>query len=311
MSDINEGGAPVASEAPVSDNTEATLDTQEGIEGEEATLAPAEKKAIEKQLKKYKLKVDGEEFEEELDLNNEEEVKKRLQLARAAQKRMQETASERKKNQDFEKSAQEFFQLLKSNPRAILTDPSIGIDLKKFAQEIINEEMEQAKKSPEQREIERLQKELGDREKTAKDADEKRQAAEFQKLQEQATVQLDTDITEACKAAGLPKKPYVLKKFVDLMTMAVENDIPLTAKDLGPLVKRQIIEDIQEMTAAAGDDDIEDLIGKDIMTRMRKRSLAKAKTVPGAGGVRATAASANTKVDEPSKKIAMRDFFKL
>lgn len=47
--------------------------------------------------KKFQLKVDGEDIEEEVDFSDEEGMKSRLQLARAAKKRMAEAREEKKK----------------------------------------------------------------------------------------------------------------------------------------------------------------------------------------------------------------------
>lgn len=297
--------APSAAESPVVDNNESPVEEQVA----DPAAAPAAK--LEKQLKKYKLKVDGEESEEELDLSDDEAVRKHLQLSKASQKRMAEAANERKSRQDFEKMAEEFISMLKRDPKAILSDPSIGIDLKKFASEIMNEQLEEEKKSPEQKEKEKLQKELEDLRNKAKKDDEDRKSKEFQRLQDEAFQRIDSDITEALKTENLPKKPYVLKKFADLMMTALENNIDISAKDVAPLVRKQIIEDIQELTGAAPDDVIEELLGKDIINRMRKRSLAKAKSpIQSATSVKSTTDSVKPSESNDKKRITMRDFLK-
>jgi hypothetical protein len=314
MSD-NNVGANASAEAPISNNTESPVDPQvesdEGQEGDAPEVAKEVKK-LEKQLKKFKLKVDGEEFEDEIDLNDEEELKKRLQLAKVSQKRMQETATERKRRMEFEKSAEDFLTLLKTNPRAILSDPQIGIDLKKLATEILDEEIEQSKKSPEQRKIEELQKELENRMKKEKDEDERRKTDEMKRLEEEAFNRIDTGITEAIKEFGLPKKPYVLAKFADALMLAHKHDIDLDPKDVAPLIKRQIIEDIQELMGAAPDEVIEDLLGKDVMGRMRKRNLAKARAqVPSVSGIKPTVDSASKSSKSEDKKVNLKDWLKV
>lgn len=325
MSDNTNGGGAPASAPVEASNTSAPeaavketevvegeegeeIEGAEGAEGELEAAAPemtkAEKKALEKQLRKYKLKVDGEEFEEELDLNNEEEVKKRLQLARVSQKRMAEAA-------DIRKSAEEFIKLLKENPKRILSDPNIGVDLKKFATDIINEQLEEEAKSPEQKERERVQKELEDLRAEKKKIQEEKEAAEFKRLQDEAFNRIDMDITETLQELKLPKKPYVLKKFAELLEIVTENDLDISAKDLGPFVRKSIIEDIQEMAGAADDNVLEEIIGKDVLGRIRKNNLAKArKSAPSASSVKPTVDSSKPTDSKPKEKVNMKDFFK-
>lgn len=152
---------PVEQSTEVVDNT---TQTQEDNSAEQAALASVDSaetkpaieavKEAEKALKrKIKLKIDGEESEEEIDLSNDDELRKHLQMSKVAQKRMSEKAQ-------LEKEIREFVDLLKKDPRRVLTDPSIGVDLKQLAASIIEEEINQAKKSPEQIEKEKIEAEL-------------------------------------------------------------------------------------------------------------------------------------------------------
>src|SRR5439155_16062490 len=76
--------------------------------------------------RKLKLKVDGR--EEELP---EEEVVKWAQMGRAAQKRFQEASEKRKQAEDF-------IRMLKEDPISVLSNPAIGVDFRKLAEEYLS-----------------------------------------------------------------------------------------------------------------------------------------------------------------------------
>lgn len=303
--------APIASEAPqAGESTQEAVDSQgegqETLEAAEETLADpkaskTEKKAAEKQIKKYSLKVDNQMEDMELDLSNEEEVKKHLQLSKVAQKRMQETA-------EYKKNMQKFFDVLKSDPLSILSDPNLGIDVKAMAEVIMNNEIENLKKSPEQREKEQLQKELEELRGKQKKEEETRKEAERTRMTEQAAQQLDTDISSALETSGLPKSPRTVKYMAEAMLLALDNNIDLSAKDIVPLIKKQTLSEFRELIGAMPEDALEDFIGKDTINKMRKRAVAKVKAPIDTPQVKSTGQKGAPVVEE--KKIAFKDFFK-
>jgi len=134
--------AAISSSAPVSaDNTSSSDESTTGAQ--QAAASPVVKAATPPPPapKKYKLKVDGR--EEELD---EESVSKLAQMGRASSKRFQEAAQSRKQSEDF-------IKMLKEDPASVLTNPAIGIDLRKFAEDYLMKQYEQEKMTPEQRQM--------------------------------------------------------------------------------------------------------------------------------------------------------------
>lgn len=317
MSDSNssmslEAQLSAPSVTPATEATEEAVESQEEQEQEVeqeasenpvAELPKKEQKELVKQMRKFKLKVDGQEYEEEIDLSDEEGLKKHLQMSKAAQKRMKEAT-------ELRKAAEQFIDILRTNPRKVLSDPNIGVDLKKFAQEIMNEEIENASKSPEELEKEALTKELEElREKYKKDEEDRKQK-EFERLQNDAEQKLESDIGDALKTSELPKTPYTVRKMAEIMMIALENNIDLNAKDVIPLMRKQMKQDITEMFSAASDDVLEELVGKDNISRLRKRNLAKAKkAVETASAVQPTGTEVKKEAKEP-QKMTIRDFLK-
>lgn len=273
----------------------------------EAAVAKAESgekltKKEEKQLKEYKLKVNGKEKSFKLDLNNEEEVKKYLQKAVASDESFQQAAEVRK-------AAMQFIEELRKNPRKVLSDPSIGLDVKKLAEEWMNEQIVEMEKTPEQREKEKLQKELESIKKEREDEKKASEDKEFERLQVEHEKQLETDISAALDIGGLPKTARTVRGMAELMMIALQQGIDLSPKEIVPIMKNSTLSEFKEIISSLGDDQLEDFIGKEVIARIRKKNVAKAKAVETASSVKPTGNSINNKETKEVKKIPYRDFF--
>jgi|GEM_PF-1419705 len=272
-----------------------------------------EKKAAEKFLKKLTLKIDGQEYEEELpfEIPNDpkaiEYMRRELQMGRMGQKRAQEKAS-------IEKEVLQFIEDLRKNPRKALSDPAIGMDLKKFAVEIMEEEIANSKKSPEQLEKEKLQLELSElKEQREREKNEGNQK-ELERLKEQEYERYDMLMSQALEKHNVPKNPAIIKRMADYMLIGLEAGKDVTPEDIIPLIREDLKNDYSEILASMSEDDLEDFIGKDVLNRLRKKSVAKVKQAGNNPALKSGSKVPNTgKVSEPKKeekKISFKDFFK-
>jgi hypothetical protein len=282
------------------------------------TASKSEKKAAAKTLKKLTLKIDGQEYEEELpfeipnDPKSIEYMRRELQMGRMGQKRAQEKAS-------IEKEVLQFVQELQAGgarARKALSDPAIGLDMKQLAAQIIEEEIENSKKSPEQLALEKAQEELKtlkeQREQEKKDAE----AKENEALTARYVEQYDNEITNALESNRIPKTPQAVKKLADYMEVAIGANKDVSFNDLIPIVREELIADYQNHLDALPDDELESYIGKKTIDRIRKRNVAKAKQAASNPAVKAPTKAPNTgkssgKKEEEKPKISMKDFFKL
>lgn len=281
---------------------------QEGKALESAT--PAEKKELAKTLKKLKIKFNQKEFEEELpfEIPDTEEARnymtRQLQLGRHGQNSAREKA-------EYEKQVSEFIETLKTNPRAVLTDPTIGIDLKKLAAEILQEELENSNKTPEQIEKENLEKELkslrDEREKEKKDLQEK----EFQRLQQASFESYQTQIKTALKDSSLPESPYVVRKIADYLLEGIKGGLDISVADVLPLVEQEVQSDIQAMFSAMPEDVVLKIIGKEKLNNIRKKSLAKAKATPPQPLKTLKDTGGRVEKKEEAPKQSYKQFFKI
>lgn len=314
--------APAASADPTATNVvSAELETADAVEVEGANDAidgdgkaadPKAKAKVEKakeasRKKKYQLKVDGQEEEYELDLDDDEAIKTELQMAKVARKRMQETS-------DYKKNLAAFFEKLQTNPLEVLMDPRLQIPdevRKQMAEKIINNEIEELQKTPEQREKDKIQRELDTLRKQIEEDKQRSEQAELSRYQEQAAQQFDSDISSAIKENNLPQTAETVREVAQILLLCMDNNIELSAKDVVPYLKQRKLASLKEQFSQLSDDQFEEWIGKDNISRIRKRQLAKMKApVPEtAADIKPTVEGSKKKTSETvDKKVSLKDF---
>lgn len=295
--------APVSEAAPAETSEAELLNAEQQEEAEEAAKTKA-KAPVASSKKKYSPKVNGRQVDVEFDPSNDEEVLKYLQKAMASDEKFQEAAQLRK-------NVEALVQELKSNPRGVLSHPELGIDIKKFAEDILNEEIQELQKTPEQRQLEALQKQLGDEKKQREQLEAAKTQAEMSRLEEAAFKQFDDEITGALENyPNLPKSPYVIKRIADTMIEAVNRGYKdVSVNDIMPIVEGQISGEIQRMFETMPEEVMEKLIGKQNLTRLRKKRLAgMKKPIDTAQSVKNTGkTSADKKTAE--KPVKFKDLF--
>lgn len=288
----------VSSDAPQTDQSQGQESQQPA---QEAAPAPEAKK----RLKQLQLKIDGETYDEELPFEIDEDQKewmtKNLQLSKKAQKSMQSESQLRSQVDQFVKS-------LKGDTKNTLKQ--MGIDPKEFAAMIIEEELQQQAMTPEQREKAELQaklKQLEDERRQEKEQFDKR---EYERLTQQEYERIDTKMTSVIDQAGIPKSPYVVKKIAQYMQDGLQYGVNLEPEDVIGLVKEEIQADLKELLSALGEDKVESFIGKDILDKVRKKNIAKAKATPASLKAAIKDVGTAKKTDaKPAEKKNMRDFF--
>lgn len=332
MSTPTNSAAPAATSAPTEtlvskDTTSEAIESQENIEAtDEAADESAEQEEVveekasaskdskttkeEKQAsnkKKLKLKVDGEEFEEEFDFGNEAELIKQLQLAKVSQKRMNEFAQLRKE-------VEFLMQGLKDDPENVMRQ--LGIDPEEFSVKTLQKKLEDEQKSPEQKEREALQKELEELRAKNKKEEEDRKLSERTRLQQEHAEKIESSMINALEKQGLQQKPLVVKRMAEAMLVALDNGIDLSVDDVAPVVKKELEQDMKDYISVLPDEAIEMLLGKDRLVGMRKKQIAAVKKAADtANSVKVTGNAEKAKKEAADKKvektIPMRDFLKL
>lgn len=299
-------------------SSEASVESNESIEAElaqaEAELAQnkaadeVQKNAEASSRKKYKLKVDGEEIEDEIDLSNEQEIVKRLQLAKAAQKRMQEAAQYRKQIEETEQDMSEFLENLKQNPLAVLKHPELGLDLRQIVEAYLEEEVERSQKTPEQLELEEAKARLRALEEEKENLETQRREEYMERLRVEKAAEIEKELIEALDAGDLPQSDYIMNKMVDLASIAYDNGIEISMKELLPIVRDSYLRDARQIFGKLPDELIEDIVSKDRIRNIRNKQLQALKNQQ-KPGVKVVDTGKKTETKEEKKQSA-KDFFK-
>lgn len=317
MSEEAGASAPIAeSAAAPAESSQANTSTSEqstqasGNLSPEAQVAEAlengDQKEAQRLIKKFDLKVRGKTISKEIDLSDDEFLKNQLQLAEVAKLEMQNSA-------ELKKAYQKEMERFKAQPWEVLKE--LGFDPDELAEQRIQSRIEEMKKSPEQLEQEKLREELRLAREEAKRIKEEKDAIEMQKLQEQAAIQINEEISNAIAAhKSLPNSKYVQKRVADSMLWAMNNGYEdVTAEDVIPLVEQEMRAEMSQLYDEMPEELLEQFIGKKNIERMRKKRVAAVK-VPTVNDIKPTVqsnkASEASRREEEAKRVAARDFFK-
>lgn len=281
--------------------------TEEG--GEEIVEQPltvAEKKRI----NSLKLKYNGREIEEKLPFEIDDDpaaieyMTRQLQLAKMSQSKAQESAN-------LEREVIAFMQELKSNPRKALSNPMIGLDIKQLAAEILEEEIENSKKSPEQLKIEQYEAKLREieEERQREKADLERRS--YEQTLERSYEKYDTMLSNALDSnPDLPTTPYIVDKMTKYMSIAVEEGYEPDMDIIANIVREEVNNDVKHLLNVLPVDKVESLLGKEVLDKMRKSRLATAKKAP--TPMKSIAKDVATRKQEPvqqGQKKTIKEFF--
>lgn len=257
-----------------SESSDSTLDLEQS---QEQTQQPTAKQIA--KMKSFKYKYNGKEMDETLPFEvddtpeNRDYLTRQAQMARLSTAKAQEAAT-------LERDVRAFIDELRKNPRKALSNPHIGIDIKNLAKEILEEEITNSQKTPEQLKIEEYEAKLKDLEDDRKTKEEEQRTREYDRLVEQEYERYDTLMSNALDSSDLPKSPYVVKKMTDYMIMGLNEGMDISPADVLPIVREEIMNDIKEMFGAMPLEVMEQIIGGENLTKLRKNRLAGAKKGP-------------------------------
>lgn len=280
----------------------ADLGSDESLQVGQTEQTPAARKMI----KQLKLKFNGKETVEDLPFEIDEEHQdwyvKQRQKAMLADHKSQEYSQ-------LEREVGAFIQELRRNPKKALSNPAIGLDIKEFAAQILQEEIEQSQKTPEQIREEDLNRQLEELKAEREAEKEDYSKKELERLTEREYERYDNQLSSALEASDLPKSPYIVKKMTEYMMLGIENGVDVTPEQIIPLVREEMIQDIQEMFQIMPAEMIEQIIGKQNLDKLRKSRVAAVKPpVPVKSTVRDVAAK-KTESKQEDKKQTIKDFF--
>ena len=213
--------------------------------------------------KPFVIKVDGKEHH----LTQDEAV-------RWAQKGM---GADRKFNEahKIKTQAEQFIHLLKTDPMAILNNQNLGLDFKKLAQDFLAKEIETEMMTPEQKELHETREKLKAAEQEKKQREEEQHQQRTEQLVKHFSSEYEKDITTTLETAGLPKTRGTVKRMAYYMQQGLARGVPLKAADVIDIVRKDYIQEHNELYGAADGDTLLKMFGDPIIKKLMEANLKK------------------------------------
>lgn len=260
-------GAPDV-KAPVPDASKIvppkTAVTPDGLSPEgDGKVPEAAAAAPQDAAKIHKIKVNGKVMNVSID-----ELRALAQKGVGAESKFSEAARIRDQTEAFKKR-------LKEDPIGTLTDPRLGLEFDKIAQDHLFKKIQREQLSPEQRELAEL------KEKMKASDDEKMKALETQKAQEHETLvqhyheQHERDIISALDQGKLPKTPQTVSRFARYMLEGLKRGITLKPVDLIEIVRTDYLGEIGSVFGSSEGDQLLQLLGEPVLKKIRDAELKK------------------------------------
>lgn len=303
---IDDSGLEASSESVEAESVEELEE-----ELAEAAENGASQQELQNMIKEFELKVNGKTLKKRIDLSDEDAVKRELQKAYAGQLAMQEKA-------ELENALKSRVNDWKNNPWQFFEE--IGLDADELAEIRLAQRLEEMKKDPAELEREQRELELQQLRQQLKAKEEREKQLEYERLQEEAAMQLDIEISEALDAhPSLPATPRVIRQIADTLAWAItpQNEggggfdpDEISVSDILPTVEAEIRKEISDLMASLPEEMIEQYIGNKGIERLKKKTIAKVKKAPkSAKSLNKPSAPKEEIKVEPKKKGRLDDFF--
>ncbi len=291
------GGKPQVSVKPTLQVSPKSV--PQSTEGSEAATSgdqdtpetPAEKRA-----RRLKLKIDGQEEEFDVDAASDEDLALQLQMGRAARKRMQEAAEERKKAQTVQEKFQEILALGKEDPAGIL-EGLFGVNPHQWAEQLLLQKYQEEQMPEADRKALHLERQLAQRdaelkkiaderaaqEKAVKDAEAKTLQEKYEREQFEA---FDKEYAAALSKHSLPKTKETAWLMAQVGKVNLEHGVELSADQMANEVKKRFTAIHQGVVGQLDGAQLLDVLGQDVVRKVLKASLEKVgKKAPSSPGV--------------------------
>lgn len=298
--------APIAPELLTSGQKQALTQEIKSAQSKGET-----KEQIQKRIEKFHLKVNGKDYVRELDLNDKDAITRTLQRDLAGQQAMQKAA-------EFERAQQQRLEKLSKNPFAIFEEAKeLGVDPKELAYYYLQQQVQEAEKSPEVKAQEELQRKFEESEKKRAELEERQKNMEFQALKQQQAAAIEEEILDLINSDDeLEYTPKVVKEIINTLVMFDKmgyKDIGI--KDVIPTVKHKLEREMNALFDSYANKGnykmMEKLIGRKNFDSWRKSIVEKAKDNPTTIASKVPkVATPQEKQNKPKSKITQEEFLR-
>lgn len=263
---------------------------------ESKTTVPAKTDSKEVKTAIEKIKIgEGEEY-------SVAELKALLEKAKGADKKFLEASKAKKESMRL-------FKMAKEDPRGFLA--KTGMDPKKFAYDEVAEDVKNQLRDPREIELEKANKRLEEFEKQDNDRKAKIQSERQDKEAKALEQRFHSEMIEALEAfPELPKNAHTVAEIARAIDQVRQkHGVLLTAKEVAPMVARDIRSRISGMVKGADAEKLIALIGQEGVDILLKHSLSKIKD-PLKGGTAGAIGQDGQPVKEAKKYKNSHDYWK-
>lgn len=297
----------VSSEKSTDASVQAETPEEFEKEVEQAIEEGATEQEIQDMVREFTLKVNGKEFVKKIDLNDEESLKKELQLAAAGRQSMQDLAEIKKLYSSEIERLRDKSQMTKVLRELGYSEDDL-IDV--FASEI-NQYLEKSQRPKEEIEAEKRQKEFEQIKKEREELEKKLKDKERQEKMQAMEKEIETDILSALDGdPDLPNTPEVISMVADNMIWALSKGYEdITAKDVIPTVKRDLQNKFRNIAnSLKSPAALKSLLGDDVLGKLREERLEQAKKVSNAKSIKESGVNKKPEENKERKKVKLSDF---
>jgi hypothetical protein len=226
----------------------------------------AEVAALKEEIRKYKVKVDGEELEVD-----ENELLRGYSHQKAANKILHEGKAARKQ-------AEEFISMMKDPAQFYDTAKKLGHDPRKLAEEYLARQLEDEMMDPRDKELRDAKarlKQIEDMELQQKQALEKQR---HEALKMKFAKDYEEQFTTALKESQLPPTKAMVAEMAKYISRSAKIGFQMTAKEAAQLVREDLELSIKRLTGEADADTLIRLLGDGVANKVREHDVAKLKS---------------------------------
>jgi flagellar basal body rod protein FlgC len=280
--------------------------SEEDIDNDDS-LSKQEKKEAKKALRELEIKYNGKVEKVKLPFDVPEEhadyMRRQLQMAKMGQHKAQDYAA-------LERDIVSFFNELKNDPRKALSNPAYGVDLKKIAVEMIEEEIANSQKTPEELEKEEYKRKLAEYEEKEQQRLAEIEEMRKQKVIEEAYAQYDVAMSDTLERFDIPKSPIAIYEMAHLMSLEIKRGYEPDMDTIGEMVSDKFNGKYSEHLKSLPHEKLVKLLGEEVFERERKNRVSKIKKAPVPVKSAVKDVAEGKKREEPSKpKLTYKERF--
>lgn len=317
MSDVTSAAPAATSPATTQAVTDSATTNTQAQSSDQAKLQNLQsqpqteqvKQEIKDLKKRLQIKVHGKDREVELDLGDEKVLKQLAEKAFGADEVFQKSAmteKQMKQLQDAIKDKGKMWDVLREH----------GHDVDEEIMGYMERQIEEQKKSPQQKEFERIQKELETERAEKQRLMEEKTRIENERISNEYANKINQEIDEAFKTdlKGLPKSAYTIKRMAAVAQAFLDKGYQIPMTKALEIVQTETQNELREAFNSMDPDALEEFLGEEINKRMRQRRIerAKAKKTQTASQIQPTGVKEleqQLEADKNKPKPAAKDWF--